>query len=212
MNEPKDIETPTGGKPSDDHRPSPEHKKRESRTMTSLPASDPKLSAIINQSRIATGLFSGATGAMGMIGQAIDIPGFYAAALLNVGRIAKFYGFDPTAEEERNFIVQLLLIGHLPTEEGRIKELTKIHLEPSTRLYAQELGAIVASKGSTLSVYKLASKAFATRFKFMLPVVGAAANLAANVRFMEAILATAIRGYSRRAELKKSVAGSDNIS
>jgi EcsC family protein len=168
---------------------------------------DPNLTRVIKQSRIVTSLVSGITGTMGLLGQAADVPGFYGTALYSIARIAKHYGYNPTDAEERDFMLQVLLIGHLPTEASRIQELAKVHLDSPTRLYATELGAIVASRGSVFSVFKLTSKIFATRFKFMVPVIGAAANTAANMRFMESILDTAIRGYSRRSNLAKSVAG-----
>lgn len=166
-------------------------------------AEDRELTKIISQSRATTGFLSTLTGAYGLLGQLIDIPGFYATALMNIGRIAQHHGFDPTGPQERRFALQVLMIGHLPTEESRHKELAKIYAPKSKQLYAKELAALVASKGSTLSLYKLAARTLSSRFRFLVPVVGAATNLAANMRFMEAILDTAVTAYERRRELKR---------
>lgn len=166
---------------------------------------DPQITAVIKQTRLATGLLSTITGAMGLGGLLVDLPGFYTTAVINVARIAKFHGYDPTQPEERDFIFQILLIGHLPTEESRLKELAMIHSENPTRLYAKEFGSVIAARGSTLSAYRLASKMFTKRFRFLVPVIGSVTNVASNLRFMESIMDTAIRGYSRRASLRTSV-------
>ena len=167
--------------------------------------SAPGLAETISQARISTGLLSGVTGSFGMAGQLVDLPGFYGNALLHIGRIARFYGFDPTHPGERQFVLQVLAIGHLPTREGRLKELAKIYVPGKKTLYASELAALVTSRGSVISLYKFASKALAGRFKALLPGIGAATNLAANLRTMEAILETAVTAYHRRMLLRDSL-------
>ena len=166
---------------------------------------NPELSALVKQARASTMALSGATGAFGLTGQVFDIPAFYANALLHLSRIAKQYGFDPKEEQEAKFMKKLLLIAHLPTADAREQQLLEIHESSQPQTFATELGYVMASRASTISIYKLASRAFATRLKFMLPVIGAAANMAANMRLMESIIDTAIRGYARRAALSETL-------
>ena len=85
--------------------------------------SGPELSNIIKLTRISTGTMSGMTGAMGLAGQIIDIPGLYSLSLLHLSRIATAYGYDPTQKEERDFMLTLLTIAHLPTESARKEAL-----------------------------------------------------------------------------------------
>ena len=159
----------------------------------------------LNRTRLTTAAASGITGSFGLLGQAIDLPLFYANAALQVARLARIYGFDPSQAEEKDFIKKLIIAGHLPTEDARNKELAEIHSSTHVNTYAAEIGSLLASRGSTISIYKLASKAFASRFRYLLPVVGAAANVAANLRLMEAIMDTAMKGYSRRSDLLKQL-------
>lgn len=165
----------------------------------------PELSALVKQARASTAALSGATGAFGLGGQVLDIPSFYANAWLQLSRIAKQYGFNPKRDDEARFMKKLLLIAHLPTAEAREKQLLEIHESDQPKTFASELGYIMASRASTISIYKLAAKAFAKRLKFMLPVVGAAANMASNLRLMECIIDTAIRGFARRASLAETL-------
>ena len=168
--------------------------------------SAPGLAETISQARLSTGLLSSVTGAFGLPGQLIDLPGFYSSALLHVARIARFYGFDPTHPGESRFALQLLAIGHLPTQESRLKELTKIYVPGKKTLYAGELAALITSRASVLSIYKFAAKALSGRFRSLLPGIGAATNVAANLKTMEAILETAVTAYHRRMMLRDSLA------
>jgi len=119
--------------------------------------------------------------------------------------VAKVYGFDPTHSGERRFLLQILAIGHLPTHDGRMKELAKMYVPGKKTLYAGELAAMMTSRGSVMSLYKLASRALSGKFRHLLPVVGAVTNTAANLRTMEAILETAVTAYHRRMQLRDSL-------
>ncbi|HIB67477.1 MAG TPA: hypothetical protein EYO33_20850 [Phycisphaerales bacterium] len=172
--------------------------------------SGPELSNIIKLSRLSTGTMSGMTGAMGLAGQIIDIPGLYSLSLLHLSRIATAYGYDPTQKEERDFMLSILTIAHLPTESARREALVEVHEPSATKTYAGEIGAAFASRSSVISIYKLAARFFTSRFRFLVPVVGALANLTANMRFMEALTDTAVRAYSRRASLRESLEAFEN--
>ena len=60
--------------------------------------SGPELSNIIKLTRISTGTMSGMTGAMGLAGQIIDIPGLYSLSLLHLSRIATELGAGTTGD------------------------------------------------------------------------------------------------------------------
>lgn len=168
--------------------------------------SAPGLAETISQARLSTGLLSSVTGAFGVPGQLIDLPSFYSGALLHIARIARFYGFDPTHPGERQFALQILAIGHLPTREGRLKELTKVYVPGKKTLYASELAALITSRASVLSIYKFAARALSGRFRALIPGIGAATNTAANLKTMEAVLETAVTAYHRRMLLRDSLA------
>lgn len=168
--------------------------------------SAPGLAETVSQARLSTGLLSGLTGAFGLVGQLVDLPSFYSSALLHVARIARFYGFDPTHSGESQFILQILAIGHLPTRDSRLKELTKIYVPGKKTLYAGELAALITSRASVVSIYKFAAKTLSGKLRAALPGIGAAANMAANLNTMEAILETAVTAYHRRMLLRDSLA------
>ena len=76
----------------------------------------------------------------------------------------------------------------------------------SANCSAGELAALITSRASVLSIYKFAAKALSGRFRSLLPGIGAATNVAANLKTMEAILETAVTAYHRRMLLRDSLA------
>lgn len=165
-----------------------------------------RLNNVSVQAKRYTGLFSALTGALGLPGQLVDLPGFYLNAVHQLVKIAAIHGYDIRDRKEQRFLLKILAIAHMPLEEDRKKALAEIHLPLRERFMAEEIGGVVMARGATLSVYKMAARVFKNKLRFAVPLVGAASNAASNLALINTILSTAIRGYRRRLELEKSVA------
>jgi hypothetical protein len=145
-------------------------------------------------------------GVLGLLGTAIDIPSLVAIALRAVNEYAAYYGFDPSIEDEKAFILMLLSVASAPTVDERqraMAELTELSVmiaaggtrEESRRLLSMQMVTKVANVlGGRLARAKTAQA---------VPVVGAGVAAAFNAWFLGTLTETAFHLYRERFLIEK---------
>jgi uncharacterized protein (DUF697 family) len=159
----------------------------------------------------------GATGAVGLLGLAADIPALIAIALRLIRQIGTCYGYDMNTDPETEHSLHVLRVGSAPTLKAKMDLLVALK-EIQYTLVRLSLGAIGESLARNelgrLSVLA-AIRQFAERLGVQLttrkalalvPVVGALIGGSFNALFVNDVGRAAYMAYRRRriAELQGS--------
>jgi hypothetical protein len=146
------------------------------------------------------------TGTLGLAGTAIDVPGLVVIALRAVSEYATYYGFDPTSDDEKAFVLMLLAAVSAPTVEERqaaMTELTRVSLllaggdsrAESRRLFGMQMVTKVANT--------LVSRLVKAKMVQIVPVVGAGIAAAFNAWFVRTVTQAALQLYRERFLIEK---------
>lgn len=139
--------------------------------------------------------FGGLTGTLGFLGAPLELPLFYIRACKHLVQTCLTFGFNPYDESEKDYILALLVIGHVPSFGQRKKMLEKLNSDPYTSAWALEAVGLYGL-GRRFLVPAIARGLSPARI--FNPVVGAALNASASARLMESILTTALIAYQER--------------
>ena len=154
-------------------------------------------------------LEGGATGALGLLGLAADIPALFTICLREMQEIALCYGYDATAPEEREYMLHILRTGTTGDVKAKmeflimLKEIEQILLKVSWQKMASDLAAKQISQLSLLAAIKQFAKSLGiqiTKRKALqaVPVIGALVGATFNATFVNDIGAAAYMCYRRR--------------
>lgn len=151
----------------------------------------------------------GATGVGGLAGIAIDIPTSVTLALRTIHRIGLCYGFDGTADRDRQFVLGILgaagansiveknaALATLRTIEVMIAKLTwkKITEEAAAKQFGKEAAIVaVRSLAKQLGVNLTKRKAL-----MAIPIVGALVGASVNGWFIRDVSLAARRSFQER--------------
>ena len=146
------------------------------------------------------------TGVLGLAGTALDIPGLVSIALRAINEYAAYYGFDPSLDDEKAFVLMILALVSAPTLEERqaaMTELTKLSVllaESDSRAESRRLLSMqmVTTVANTLGGRLMRAKAAQS-----IPIVGAGVAAAFNTWFIKTLTESAFHLYTSRALLDR---------
>ena len=150
-----------------------------------------------------------ATGSLGIFGLAADIPALMGILIREIQAIACCYGYDPTQEREREYILRILQAGTATTVVDKavfvvgLKQFEQILLKVAWRRMTEALAAKQISKQSLLAAIRQFAKTLGiqiTKRKAlqMIPVIGALVGGCFNGMFANDIGKAAYMNYRRR--------------
>ncbi|MDC0358049.1 EcsC family protein [Oligoflexia bacterium] len=151
----------------------------------------------------------GATGALGLMGLAADIPALLTLSLRSIQQVGRSYGYDMQAWEEREYAMHILRVGSASSFKSKMEFLVSLkHVEQVlVKVSVEKMGAALAQKEigrySLLGVVtQFAEKlgVHLTRRKAlqMVPIIGAVVGASFNAVFVNDVGQAAYMLYRRR--------------
>jgi hypothetical protein len=146
------------------------------------------------------------TGTLGLAGTAIDVPGLVAIALRAVSEYATYYGFDPTSDDEKVFVLMLLAAASAPTVEERraaMAELTHASVLLAREDSRAEARRLFSMQMVTKVANTIANRLVKAKLVQFVPVVGAGIAGAFNAWFIRTVTQAAFQVYRERFLIEK---------
>jgi hypothetical protein len=141
------------------------------------------------------------TGVLGLAGTALDIPGLLGIALRAINEYATYYGFDPSIDDEKAFVLMILAVVSAPTFEERqaaMAELTKLSVLLAEGDSRAESRRLLSMQMITKVAHTLASRLVRAKTAQAVPIVGAGIAAAFNAWFVRTLTQTAFHLYRER--------------
>jgi hypothetical protein len=141
------------------------------------------------------------TGVLGLPGMALDIPGLVAIALRAINQYATYYGFDPSLEDEKAFVLMLLAVVSAATVEDRqtaLVELTRMSVLLASDESRAKSRRLLSAQTVSKVAQVLASHLVKAKMAQSIPVVGAGVAAAVNAWLMRTVTQTAHQLYRER--------------
>jgi hypothetical protein len=146
------------------------------------------------------------TGALGFAGAAVDIPSLLTIALRAASEYAVHYGFDPSAPDERAFVLMLLSAASAPTVHERqaaIAKLTELSRSFAAGESEAESRRLLGMEMATKVAHVLGERLAGMSLVSAVPVLGAGLAAAFNTWFLRTLSETAYQLYRERFLLAK---------
>jgi uncharacterized protein (DUF697 family) len=151
----------------------------------------------------------GATGALGLIGLAADVPALLTISLRLVQQIGICYGYDMKSREEQEYVMHVLRIGSTSSLKAKMEALVGLeHIEQILlKVRWNKVSEALARKEISRISLLAAMRQFAqmlglqlTRRKALqlVPVIGALTGASFNAVFVNDVSRTAFMLYRRR--------------
>ena len=158
-----------------------------------------------------------ATGAVGLLGLAADIPALLAIALRLIRKIGTCYGYDMSTESETEHALHVLRVGSAPTLKAKMDLLVALKGIQNTlvrlslgaigeSLARNEIGRLSVLAGIRQFAERIGVQLTTRKALGLVPVVGALIGGSFNALFMNDVGRAAYMAYRRRriAELQGS--------
>ena len=150
-----------------------------------------------------------ATGTVGLPGLAVDIPALFSILLREIQGMACCYGYDPSTETEREYLLHILRTGSTTNVKEKIefvvtlKEFEQILIRVTWKRMSEEFAAKQISKHSLLAAIRQFAKSLGiqlTKRKAlqMIPVIGGLVGASFNGMLANDIGRAAYMNYRRR--------------
>jgi hypothetical protein len=141
------------------------------------------------------------TGVLGFAGTAIDIPALVGIALRAINEYAVYYGFDPSGDDEKAFVLMILAVISAPTVEerqGAMAELTRLSVLISREDSRTESRRLLSMQTVTKIANTLARRLVRAKAAQSIPIVGAGIAATFNAWFARTVTQTAYQLYRER--------------
>lgn len=146
------------------------------------------------------------TGALGAAGIATDIPALLGLALRACNEYAVYYGFDPTIEAERAFVMHLMSAASSPSQAAKqvaLAQVTRVSAMIGQRNSWKELEKLLTVKLIKKIAQALGVRLTKAKLAQVVPVVGAAVGGGYNAWYMSEVTKTASMMYRERYLIEK---------
>ncbi|MEN6411917.1 MAG: EcsC family protein [Veillonellales bacterium] len=131
-----------------------------------------------------------ATGAAGGPGIAADIPLLFGIALRAIGEYATYYGFDINRQEERQYILDILMLVSSPTQAAKqqtMVELTKIASAVAKKKTWKEIEKIGLATTLKKIGEQLGFRMTKAKLGQIVPIFGAVVGAGYNTYFIKCV-------------------------
>jgi hypothetical protein len=146
------------------------------------------------------------TGVFGLAGTVLDVPALVGIALRAINEYATYYGFDPSTDDEKAFILMILAVVSAPTIEERraaMTELTQLSILLAEGETRRESRRLLSMQLVTKVANTLASRLVKAKMAQAIPIVGAGIAAAFNAWFARTVTETAFQLYRERFLIEK---------
>lgn len=159
---------------------------------------------------VAGGMGEGsATGALGLVGLAADVPALLTISLRLVQQIGICYGYDVKSYEEQEYVMHVLRIGSTSNPKAKmeclvgLKHIEQILLKVSWQKMSEALARKEISRFSLFAAMKQSAQMLGIQLARrkalqLVPVIGALVGASFNAVFVNDVGRTAFMLYRRR--------------
>ena len=146
------------------------------------------------------------TGVLGLAGTAIDIPGLVGIALRAINEYAVYYGFDPSSDDEKAFVLMILAVISAPTAAERqaaMADVTRLSVLLSHADSRAASRRLLSMQTVTRIANMLATRLVKAKMAQSIPILGAGVAATFNAWFARTVTQTAYQLYRERFLVEK---------
>lgn len=147
---------------------------------------------------------------MGAAGIAVDIPALIALALRACNEYAAYYGFDPSIQAERAFVMKVLLAASSPSQvakQAAMAELTRLAVMIQKHKPWRDLNKLVSVRLMKKLSEELGINLTHKKLAQVVPVVGPVVGAGYNAYYLGKVTEAAHMFYRERFLIEKYGSG-----